>query len=72
LVGRINFGADAGLVLLARSVAPVPGVTVDVANRRIGFTGVVVGVAPSINSVTLSGSLEYPTNIDPAARAACG
>ncbi len=71
-VGRVNFGADAGLVLLARSVAPVPGVTVDVANRRIGFVGVVVGAAPSTQSVTLNGSLEYPANIDPAARAACG
>lgn len=72
IVGRINFGADAGLVLLARSVAPVAGVTVDTANRRIGFVNVVVGGANSSNSVTLNGSLEYPTNIDAAARAACG
>jgi hypothetical protein len=71
-VGRVNFGLDAGLVLLARSVAPVPGVTVDVANRRISFAGTVVGGANSTNSVTLNGSLEYPTNVDPAARAACG
>ena len=72
VVGRVNFGLDSGLVLLARSVAPVPGETVDVANRRIGFVNTVVGVAPSTNSVTLNGSLEYPTNVDPAARAACG
>jgi hypothetical protein len=71
-VGRVNFGLDTGLVLLARSVAPVPGVTVDVANRRINFAGAVVGGANSTNSVTLNGSLKYITNIDPAARAACG
>jgi hypothetical protein len=71
-VGIIKYGTDSPLALLARSVAPVAGVTVDVANRRIGFVNTVVGVAPSTNSVTLNGSLEYPTNIDPAARAACG
>ncbi len=72
VVGRVNFGTDAGLALLARSVAPVAGVTVDVVNRRLGFVNTVVGVAPSTNSVTLNGSLEYPVNVDPAARAACG
>jgi hypothetical protein len=71
-VGIIKYGTDTPLAMLARSVAPVAGVTVDVANRRIGFVNTVVGVAPSTNSVTLNGSLEYPTNIDPAARAACG
>ena len=72
VVGRVNFGADAGLLLLARSVAPVAGVTVDTANRRIGLANVVVGGTNSTNSVTLNGSIEYPSNIDPAARAACG
>ena len=71
-VGIIKYGTNTPLALLARSVAPVAGVTVDVANRRIGFVNTVVGVAPSTNSVTLNGSLEYPTNVDPAARAACG
>lgn len=72
VVGRVNFGADAGLQLLARSVAPVAGVTVDTANRRIGLSNVVVGGANSTNSVTLNGSIEYPANVDPVARAACG
>ena len=72
VVGRVNFGADTGLVLLARSVAPVAGVMVDTANRRIGLTNAVVGGTNSSNSVTLNGSLEYPQNVDPAARAACG
>lgn len=72
VVGRVNFGVDTGLVLLARSVAPVAGVTVDIANRRIGLNNVVVGGPNSSNSVTLNGSIEYPTNIDAAARAACG
>ncbi len=71
-VGRINFGTDTGLVLLARSVAPVAGVTVDVTNRRIGFANVVVGGSTSTNSVTLNGSLEYPSNVDASNRAACG
>lgn len=72
VVGRMNYGTDAGLALLARSVAPVAGVTVDTANRRIGLVNVVVGGSNSTNSVTLNGSIEYPQNIDPAARAACG
>ncbi|MDP2004333.1 MAG: hypothetical protein Q8K45_01545 [Rubrivivax sp.] len=72
VVGRVNFGVDNGLVLLARSVAPVAGVTVDTASRRIGLVDAVVGGAGSTNSVTLNGSIEYPTNIDAAARAACG
>ena len=72
VVGMIKYGTDAGLLLLARSVAPVAGVTVDTANRRIGLVNVVVGGANSTNSVMLNGSIEYPTNIDAAARAACG
>jgi len=72
VVGRVNFGADTGLQLLARSVAPAAGMTVDTANRRIGLTNVVVGGANSTHSVTLNGSIEYPSNIDAAARAACG
>lgn len=72
VVGMIKYGTDAGLVLLARSVAPVAGITVDTTNRRIGFVNVVVGGAGSTNSVTLNGSLEYPANIDAAARATCG
>jgi hypothetical protein len=71
-VGIVKFGTDSPLALLARSMAPVAGVTVDVANRRIGFAGVVVGAAPSTNSLTLNGSLEYPSNVDAASRAACG
>lgn len=71
-VGIIKYGTDSPLALLARSVAPVAGVTVDVANRRIGFVNTVVGGPTSANSVTLNGSLEYPSNVDPAARAACG
>jgi hypothetical protein len=71
-VGIVKFGTDSPLAQLARSVAPVAGVTVDVANRRIGFANVLVGGAPSTNSVTLNGSLEYPSNVDAANRAACG
>jgi len=69
--GFIRFGRDAGLVLLARAPAPLPGVAVDIASRRIVFTNVVVGATGS-TTVTLNGSLEYPTNVAPENRAACG
>ncbi len=69
--GFIRFGRDAGLELLARAPAPLPGVVVDIASRRIVFTNVVVG-ATGTTTVTVNGSLEYPTNIAPENRAACG
>jgi hypothetical protein len=69
--GFIRFGRDAGLVLLARAPAPLPGVAVDIASRRIVFTNVVVGATGS-TTVTVNGSLEYPTNVAPENRAACG
>lgn len=51
--------------------SPVPGVVVDVVNRRIGFSGAVLG-AGGTQSATLNGSLEYITNANVADRAACG
>lgn len=69
-IGLVNFGTDAGLAVLARVASPTSGVTVDVANRRIVFTG--FAMSSSSTSLTLDGSLEYPTNIAPENRAACG
>lgn len=69
-IGLVNFGTDAGLAVLARVAAPTAGVAVDVANRRIVFTGFTL--SSTNTTLTLDGSLEYPTNIAPENRAACG
>ncbi len=56
----------------ARAIEPnLGGITVDVVNRRIGFSGVALGVGGT-NSATLNGSLEYLTNGSVADRANCG
>jgi hypothetical protein len=56
----------------ARDVAPnLSGITVDVANRRLSFAGQVLGGTGS-NRVTLTGTLEYPTNGSIPDRANCG
>ena len=60
-------------IFAARSIEPsLTGITVDVTNRRLGFSNVVLGGAGSTNSATLNGSLEYPTNGSSADRANCG
>jgi hypothetical protein len=56
----------------ARDVAPtLTGITVDVANRRLTFAGQVLGSTGS-NRVTLTGTLEYPTNGSVPDRPNCG
>lgn len=56
----------------ARDVAPnLSGITVDVANHRLSFAGQVLGGTGS-NRVTLTGTLEYPTNGSIPDRANCG
>lgn len=50
--------------------APVTGVVVDITNRRIGFTNVVI--SSSTATITLNGALDCTTNLAPANRAACG
>ena len=56
----------------ARDVAPnLTGITVDVASRRLTFAGQVLGGTGS-NRVTLTGTLEYPTNGSIPDRANCG
>ena len=56
----------------ARDVAPnLTGITVDVANRRLSFASQVLGSTGS-NRVTLTGTLEYPTNGSIPDRANCG
>lgn len=56
----------------ARDVAPnLTGITVDVASRRLTFASQVLGGTGS-NRVTLTGTLEYPTNGSIPDRANCG
>ena len=69
-VGLLKFGDDTTLSTLARVAAPVTGVAVDIANRRIGFTNVVI--SSTTTSITLNGALAYTTNVAPENRAACG
>lgn len=54
-----------------RETAPLPAAVVDIANRRIGFTNLIVGTT-NINKVTLNGTLEYATNAVVADRPSCG
>lgn len=69
-VGLLNFGNDSSFATLASATGPVVGVSIDVANRRIGFANVTL--TGSGTAITLNGSLEYPANADPANQAACG
>lgn len=56
----------------ARDLAPtLTSITVDVANRRLSFASQVLGSTGS-NRVTLTGTLEYPTNGSIPDRANCG
>jgi len=69
-IGLLKFGLDAGLVTLARTLNPASGVGVDIVNRRITFTNLSI---PSTNpKVILNGTIDYPTNVAPENRAACG
>lgn len=68
-VGLLNYGTGVATVLASAS-GPLAGVAVDIANRRIGFSNVVL-VNGSV-TVTLNGSLEYITNFAAANQAACG
>jgi len=69
-IGLVNFGDNSNLATLARVGSPTTGVVVDIANRRIGFTNLVIS---SLNTtITLNGTLSYPTNVAPENRAACG
>jgi hypothetical protein len=69
-VGLVNFGLDSGLATLARVATPTTGITVDIVNRRIVFTAFTL--SSTSTTVTLDGSMEYPTNVAPENQAACG
>jgi len=71
-VGLARFGDDATLATLARTADPTTGIAIDTMNRRITFTNFVIGGANSIRTLTLNGTLDYPTNVAPENRAACG
>ena len=68
-VGKINFGTGVA-TNLASATGPQAGVVVDASNRRVGFTNVLLTTGST--TVTLNGSMEYISNVDPAARPACG
>jgi hypothetical protein len=67
--GLLSFGLNAGGVTQTRVADPTAGISVDIATRRITFTNLVL---PGATSITLNGTLDYPTNAVPANRAACG
>ena len=69
-IGLVKFGDDTTFSVLASVTAPATGVVVDLTNRRIGFTNLVL--TGSGATITLNGALDYPTNVDPSNQAACG
>ena len=69
-MGLLKFGDDASFATLARVLNPASGVSIDTVNRRITFTNLVIGT--SAQGLTLNGTIEYPTNVAPENRAACG
>jgi hypothetical protein len=71
-LGLVSFGLDASFATEAREQGPLPGLTIDTVNRRITFVNVVIGTGNAAKSLTLNGTLDYPTNVEPANRAACG
>ncbi len=69
-VGLVKFGDDATFVALATAVGPQTAVAIDKTARRITFTN--LGLGDNGGLLKLNGTLEYPTNVDPSNRAACG
>jgi hypothetical protein len=71
-IGLLKFGDDdaSSFPTLARVLNPTSGVSIDIANRRITFTNLVIGTSTS--GLTLNGTLDYPTNVAPENRASCG
>lgn len=55
----------------ARAAAPITTVSVDIANRSIGFTNTVLG-ATGVTPATLNGTMEYSTNAVVSERGNCG
>jgi len=71
-VGLAVFGDDVTRGTRARTADPTTGIAIDTVNRRITFINFVFGGANSSQTMTLNGTIEYPTNIAPENRAACG
>lgn len=69
-IGLVKFGDDATFAVVASLATPASGMVVDLTNRRVGFTNLVM--TGSGTSITLNGALDYPTNVAPENRAACG
>jgi hypothetical protein len=70
-IGLVKFGSDAtNSLLLVRTLNPTTGVAIDTANRRITLSNLVISSTTA--SVTLNGTINYPTNAVAGNRAACG
>lgn len=69
-VGQVNVGRDGTSGAFAYVATPATGVSVDLAQRRVVFTNLAFSSAGG--SFTLNGTLEYPSNVAPENRAACG
>lgn len=69
-IGLVSFGDDGSFTTLARVLKPTTSVSVDIANRRITFTNLLIGT--SAQGLTLTGTVEYPTNFAQENRANCG
>jgi hypothetical protein len=70
-IGLVKFGLDSAISSTeAQLTGPVTGMTVDITNRRIGFANVVL--TGTGTSLTLNGTLDFPTNVDTTNRASCG
>ena len=69
-IGLLKFGDDASFATLARVLNPTSGINIDIANRRITFANLLIGT--SAQGLTISGSLDYPTNVAPENRSSCG
>ena len=70
-IGLVKFGDDNGTApALASRLGQTAAVSIDVVNRQISFAN--LALTGAATSLTLNGTLEYPTHYDPASRAACG
>ena len=70
-IGLVNFGSDASNSFLRiRTLNPTNGIAIDTAKRQITLTNLVISRTDA--SVTLNGTITYPTNAVVANRAACG
>ena len=70
-IGLVNFGSDGSNSFLhVRTFNPTTGIAIDTVKRQITLTNLMISRTDA--SVTLNGTIAYPTNAVVANRAACG